>query len=111
MRDTIGPWMWCAPAGMNLIVDEPQPVVIRDVDGQQEGANHWEGLREQMTHQLDGFWGKVSWHRHSCDLGRKAIVVNDGWRSIKAAVIVQECPLHLVNLRGQGQYLRLPFLC
>lgn len=97
---------------MNIVVHNPQPVVIRDIDGLQQGANHWDGLRDVMADQLDGFWEKVSWHRHSCNLCRKTIIVNGQARSIKAGVLdgitatrgpscaVWECPLDLVNLGG-----------
>lgn len=47
--------MWFAPDGMNLVVDDPQPVVMRDLEGQQQGGNDWAGLREIMDEQLDGF--------------------------------------------------------
>lgn len=34
-------------------------MVIRDVHGEQQGANHWAGLRQLLSQQLEGFWGKV----------------------------------------------------
>ncbi|CAN0482774.1 unnamed protein product [Ectocarpus sp. 12 AP-2014] len=102
--------MWFARDGMNLSVDEPQSIVMRDQEGQQQGANHWAGLREIMDEQLDGFWEKVNWHRHSCNLCRKTVVVDGVERSVKAGVIdgitatrvpccaVHECPLDLENM-------------
>lgn len=92
-------------------MSEPRAVMIRDVE-QQQGANHWAGLRELMSDQLEGFWAKSPWHRHSCELCRKWIFISGQWRSMKAAVIdgitntrgpccaVHECPYDLVNLGG-----------
>ncbi|CAN0301829.1 unnamed protein product, partial [Ectocarpus sp. 6 AP-2014] len=40
-----------------------------------------------MSEQLEGFGGKVSWHRHSCNLCRKTVHENGAMRSVKASVI------------------------
>jgi len=107
-----GPWLWFPPAGCTLDVGDPRPVWIRDIDGEQQGANHWKGLREEMEEQNEGFWGTVAWHTHSCDLCRRTIEVDGQPQSIKAAVIdgitntrgpccaVHECPHDLPNLSG-----------
>lgn len=108
----LGPWLWFPPEGLTLVVRNPRSVWIRDVDGEQQGANHWRGLRELMAELLEGFWEKVPWHRHSCDLCRRVIEVDGQLRSIKAAVFdgitntrgpccaVHECPHDLPNLSG-----------
>ena len=95
---------------MSLVVTDPKSVVIRDVAGDQQGANYWVGLRELMEEINDGFWGRMPWSRHNCTICRRDLHVNGEWRSLKAAVIdgitntrgpacaVHECPFDLPNI-------------
>lgn len=114
-----GPWLWFPPPGSSLVVSTPKPVVLRDIGGEQQGANHWKALRQLMATLLEDMWAKACWAKHSCDLCRRWIVINGEWRSIKAAVIdgivntrgpccaVHDCPHDLPNLGGARSVLML----
>ena len=105
--------MWVPPEGVLLIAHEPQEVRIGDREGQQQGANHWEGLRELMAETLEDFAERNPWKTHSCNLCRKSITVDgQSSHSMKAAVLdgitntrspccaVHECPYPLPDLGG-----------
>lgn len=83
-----------------------------DVVGTQQGANYWAALRVLMGDLLEGFWSRVSWARHSCDICLQILMVNGQQRSIKAGVSdgctntrhaacgVPECPHDLPDIGG-----------
>lgn len=73
-----GPWMWVAPAGQTLNADDPQEVAVKDVVGQQGGANYWAGLRVVMEELLEKFWQTVPWARHVCNRCTKNVTLDDG---------------------------------
>ena len=97
--------MWIpAVDGQELIAHNPRIVPILDTQGVQSGSNYWKGLADKVDEWFSqGYWSKVPWASHSCNVCRKDIDLGGGQtQSVQAAVVdgLTACRAYKCSIHG-----------